>query len=188
MNSLIGSSDFASLLREADAVTDAEPDSYIGYWWLGRALTLQGRLDEAVRAFYDSIKHAEDDDEESRIMANLASVFNAKKEYDVALDYSEIALELNPGNPAAVLALGVALAATGNKRAASDHISANWGKLRDGYQRACGYAIMGQKDKMLEVLKEDLVDNPHHRVMALLDPEFRPYIFNHEFRALLKNS
>lgn len=71
---------------------DKEPDNYFGYWWRGRALTLQGRLDDAVRAFYDAVKRADDDHEESRIMASLANVFNVREEYDMALDYADIAL------------------------------------------------------------------------------------------------
>ena len=63
LNNLIGLGDFHSLLREAEAMVDEEPDNYIGYWWRGRALTLQGRLDEAVKAFYDAVKHADDDHE-----------------------------------------------------------------------------------------------------------------------------
>jgi len=187
-NNLIGLGDFHSLLREAEAMVEEEPDNYVGYWWRGRALTLQGKLDEAVKAFYDAVKRADDEHEEARIMASLANVFNIKKDYDAALNYSEIALELNPGNPVAVLARGVALAATGRKREASEHISSCWGKLRDSYERACGYAVTGQKTKMLEALKEDLADNPHHRVTILHDPEFRPYLRSPELRAYLKNS
>lgn len=188
MNNLIGLGDFHSLLREAEAMVDEGPDNYIGYWWRGRALTLQGRLDEAVKAFYDAVKHADDDHEESRIMASLANVFNVRKEYDLALDYADIALELNSENPVAVLARGVALAATGEKREASEHLSSSWDKLRGSYERACGYAVTGQKTKMLDALRDDLTVNPHHRVIVLHDPEFRPYLRSPDFRALLKNS
>ena len=188
LNNLIGLGDFHSLLREAEAMVDEEPDNYIGYWWRGRALTLQGRLDEAVKAHYDAVKHADDDHEESRIMASLANVFNVRKESDLALDYADIALELNSENPVAVLARGVALTATGKKREASEHLSSSWGKLRDSYEQACGYAVMGQKTKMLEALRDDLAVNPHHRVTVLHDPEFRPYFRSTDFRALLKNS
>ena len=188
LNNLIWQGDFHSLLMEAEAMVDEEPDNYIGYWWRGRALTLQGRLDEAVKAFYDAVKHADDDLEESRIMASLANVFNVRKEYDMALDYADIALELNSENPVAVLTRGVALAATGDKRKASEHLSSSWGILKDSYERACGYAVTGQKENMLEALREDLAVNPHHRVTVLHDPEFRPYLRSPDFRALLKNS
>lgn len=66
--------------------------------------------------------------------------------------------------------------------------ASSWGKLRDSYERACGYAVMGQKTKMLEALRDDLAVNPHHRVTVLHDPEFRPYLRSPEIRALLKNS
>ena len=188
LNHLIEAGDFHSLLMEAEAMVDAEADSYVGYWWRGRALTLQGRLDEAVKAFYDAVKHADDDHEESRIMASLANVFNMRGDYDMGLDYSEVALELDPGNPGAVLARVVALAATGREKEASEHLHSRWGRLRDGYERACGYAVTGQRAKMLEALREDLSINPHHRVTVLHDPEFRPYLRSPELRALLKNS
>ncbi len=188
LNYLIAEADFEALLAEADRMMESEPGSYIGYWWRGRALTLMGRLDDAVRAFYESVKRADDDLEESRIMASLANVFNVQKKHDVAEEYAEAALELNPSNPVGILARSIALASTGRRREASELISANWGKLTEGYERACAYAVMGQKSRLIEALREDLTANPHHRVTALHDPEFRPYLRDPEFRAVIKAS
>jgi tetratricopeptide (TPR) repeat protein len=188
LNGIMAEANFGALHAEADRMVESEPSSYIGYWWRGRALTLMGRLDDAVRAFYESVKHADDDLEESRIMASLTNVFNVQKKHDIAEEYAEIALELNPGNPVGVLALCVALASTGRRREASELISANWGKLTEGYEKACAYAVTGQKSKLLEALREDLAANPHHRVTALHDPEFRSYLRDPEFRVVIKTS
>jgi len=188
LNGLVAEADFEALLAEAGRIVESEPNSFIGYWWMGRALTLMGRLDDAVRAFYESVKRADDELEESRIMASLANVFNAQKKHDVAEEYAEAALELNPGNPVGVLARSVALASTGRRREASELISASWGKLTEGYERACAYAVTGQKSKLLEALREDVAANPHHRVTVLHDPEFRPYLKDPEFRAAIKTS
>ena len=188
LNGLIAEADFEALLAEANRMVECEPESYVGYWWMGRALTLMGRLDDAVRAFYESVKRADDELEESRIMASLANVFNVQKKHDVAEEYAEAALELDPGNPVGVLARSVALASTGRRREASELISASWGKLTEGYERACAYAVTGQKSKLLEALREDVAANPPHRVTVLHDPEFRPYLKDPEFRAAIKTS
>ena len=188
LNGLIAEADFQALLAEADRMLESEPENYVGHWWRGRALTLMGGLDDAVRVFYESVKRADDDLEESRIMASLANVFNVQKKHDVAEEYAEAALELNPVNPVGVLALSVALASTSRRREASELISSSWGKLTEGYERACAYAVIGQKGRLIEVLREDVAANPHHRVTALHDPEFRPYLRDPEFRAVIKAS
>ena len=185
---MISDGNFELLLRKAEEIVEAEPNSYLGYWWRGRALYFQGRYDEAIKAFYDSVKRSNTDKEESMIIACIANLFNVKKDYDAAFEYSKIALELDPDNPTAILSKGVALAATGMKREASEHISLNWGKLIDGYQRAKGYALTGQKAKMLDALKDDLAKNPHHRVAVYQDPEFRPYLRDPSLRSILSNS
>ena len=185
---IISKGDFELLLIRAEEMVKAEPNSYLGYWWRGRALSFQGRYDEAVKAFYDSVKHSNTDKEESMIIACIANLFNIKKDYCMALEYSNIALELDPDNPTAILSKGVALIATGMKREASEHISLNWGKLVDGYQRAKGYALTGQKSKMMDALKDDLAKNPHHRIAVYHDPEFRPYLRDPSLRSILSNS
>ncbi|OGD55894.1 hypothetical protein A3K81_00045 [Candidatus Bathyarchaeota archaeon RBG_13_60_20] len=187
MNGLIAESDFYTLLAEADRLVEAEPDSYIGYWWRGRALTLAGRPEDAVRAFYESVKRANDEAEESRVMASLANVFNVQRKHDLAEEYADASLELNPGNPVGVLARGVALASTG-RREASEFVSAHWGVLKDSYERACGYALRGQRDEAMKALRESIAAGPHHRVTALHDPEFRPYLRDPEFRSIIRPS
>jgi len=188
MNSLIAKGDFDSLLAEAERMIDAQPDNFIGYWWRGRALTLMGRLDDAVRSFYESVKRADDEAEESKIMASIANVFNVQRKHDLAEEYADASLELNPGNPVGVLAWGVALASTGRRREASEFVSTNWGTLRDSYEQACGYSIMGRRGEAMRALRESIAAGPHHRVTALHDPEFRPYLRDPEFRSLTRPS
>jgi tetratricopeptide (TPR) repeat protein len=188
MNSLIAKGDFDSLLAEAERMIDDQPDSYMGYWWRGRALTLLGGFDDAVRSFYDSVKRADDEAEESRVMASLANVFNVQRKHDMAEEYADASLELNPRNPVGVLARGVALASTGRQREASEFVSAHWGVLGDNYEKACGYALRGQRVESMKALKESISAEPHHRVSALHDPEFRPYHRDPEFRSLTKPS
>ena len=188
MNGMIAAGDLNSLLAEAESLIEAEPGSYTGYWWRGRALTLAGRLDDAVRSFYESVKRADDEAEESRVMASLANVFNVQRKHDVAEEYADASLELNPENPVGVLARGVALASTGRRREASEFVSAHWGNLKDGYERACGYALRGLSDEAMNALGESIAACPHHRVTALHDPEFRPYLRDPEFRSLTRPS
>jgi len=188
MNGLIAEGDFDSLLAGAERMIDAQPHSYTGYWWRGRALTLLGRLDDAVRSFYESVKRADDEAEESKVMASLANVFNVQRKHELAEEYAEASLALNPNNPVGVLARGVALASTGRRREASEFVTAHWGLLGDSYERACGYALRGQRDEAMKALGESIAAGPHRRVTALHDPEFRPYQRDPEFRSLTRPS
>jgi tetratricopeptide (TPR) repeat protein len=132
------------------------------------------------------MKKAEDELEESKISSSIANVYNIRKDWEESLNYTDIALELNPENVVAIIARSIALMATGERKGANKLLDQNIGLFKNDYQKACVAAVKRDKQKMLEHLSKAIEENPHNKVTVLHDPDFSLYTRDLEFRALLK--
>jgi tetratricopeptide (TPR) repeat protein len=185
MNQLIAKRDFNEMIGKAESIIDEHPSSYLGWWWMGRTLTFMGRTEDALDWFMEAMKRADSTEEESKISSSMANVFNVMKRWDDALNYTSIALELNPSNVVAVIARGIALSATGNGQEASRLLDSNHRIYVDDYQRACVAAVKRNKVKMLDHLRKAVDGSPHSKVTVHYDPDFAPYRGDPEFREII---
>lgn len=185
MNTLIESEKFIELVEAAETIIHEHPDDYIGYWWMGRALTFTGGNDEAIKSFTEALKHAANDNEESKVMSSISNIYNIQKKYDKTLQYTEIALELNPDNVVAVIARSIALTSTGKKIEARQLLAANKRLYKKDYQKACVHAVLKEKDEMMKFLSKAIESNPHNRVTVRFDPDFRLFQRDPEFIRLV---
>jgi len=186
MNSLIADRCFTEMIKRAEQVIDEYPESYLGRWWTARAYTLMGDTEVALDWFMEAMKKAEDELQESKISSSIANVYNIRKDWQESLNYTDIALELNPDNVVAIIARSIALMATGDRKGANKLLDQNKGLIKEDYQKACVAAVKRDKPMMLEHLSEAIKENPHNRVTVLCDPDFSLYKRDSEFRALLK--
>jgi tetratricopeptide (TPR) repeat protein len=185
MNALIAKRKFNEMISFADQLIQENQDSYLGRWWKARALTFKGDTDGALNWFMEAMKNAVSDDEESKIASSMANVYNIRKQWEDSLNYTAIALELNPENVVGVIARSIALTATGKKKAANKLLDSNQRLYEDDYQRACVAAVKKEKGKMVEYLRKTVEDSPHSKVTAQFDPDFALYRGDKEFRELV---
>lgn len=186
MNAFIAERRFNDMIELAKGIIDERPDSYLGRWWTARAYTLVGDTEAALDWFIEAMKRADDELEESKISSSIANVYNIRKDWRESLNYTDIALELNPKNVVAIIAQSIALMATGDRKGATRLLDQNKGLIKEDYQKACVAAVKRDKQKMLDYIKEAIKENPHNRVTVLYDPDFSLYTRDPEFRALLK--
>lgn len=186
MNKLIAEKRFTEMLTNADEIIEEYPDNYLGYWWKARTYTLMSNTETALHWFIEAMKRAENDHEESKISSSMANVYNIRKDWDNSLNYTEIALELNPVNVVAIIARSIALTAKGKKREAYQLLDSNIRLYKEEYQKACVAAVKKNKEKMLMHLGNAIKENPHTRITVLYDPDFALYRNTPELRMLLK--
>ncbi len=184
MNQLISARDFNGMLEKAGNILDDHPSSYLGRWWMARTLTFMGRTNEALDWLMMGMRKAESDEEESKIASSMANVYNVQSQWEDSLNYSAIALELDPRNVVGVIARSIALSATGKRDEASRLLDSNKKLYVDDYQKACVAAVKRKKAKMLEHLRKAVEGNPHSKVTVQYDPDFAPYRKDAEFRAI----
>lgn len=184
MNQLIEVRDFNGMIEKAGSIIDEHPSSYLGRWWMSRALTFMGRTDEALDWLMMAMRRADSDGEESRIASSMANVYNVRKQWEDSLNYSAISLELDPRNVVGVIARSIALSATGKRNEASRLLDSNKRLYVDDYQRACVAAVKRDKPSMLEYLRNAMEGSPHRKVTVRYDPDFALYRRDPEFREI----
>jgi tetratricopeptide (TPR) repeat protein len=145
-----------------------------------------GDTEAALDWFMEAMKKADDEFEESKISSSIANVYNIRKDWRESLNYTDIALELNPENVVAIIAQGIALMASGKRKEANKLLVQNMSLFKDDYQKACVAAVKRDKKKMLKNLTKAIKQNPHNRITVLHDPDFSLYTRDPEFRSLLK--
>jgi tetratricopeptide (TPR) repeat protein len=186
MNALIAERRFKDMIELGEQIINDHPDNYLGRWWIARAYTLMGDTEAALDWFMEAMKKADDEFEESKISSSIANVYNIRKDWRESLNYTDIALELNPENVVAIIARGIALMASGKRKEANKLLVQNMSLFKDDYQKACVAAVKRDKKKMLEHLTKAIKQNPHNRITVLHDPDFSLYTRDPEFRSLLK--
>lgn len=184
MNQRIASRDFNGMYEKAGNILDDHPSSYLGKWWIARALTFMGRTDEALDWLMMAMRKADSDEEESKIASSMANIYNVRKQWEDSLKFTAIALELNPGNVVGVIARSIALSATGKRDEASRLLDSNKKLYVDDYQQACVAAVRRDKAKMFEHLRKAVDRNPHSKITIQYDPDFAPYTRDSEFREI----
>ena len=184
MNQLIEVRDFNGMIEKAGSIIDEHPSSYLGRWWMSRALIFMGRTDEALDWLMMAMRRADSDGEESRIASSMANVYNVRKQWEDSLNYSAISLELDPRNVVGVIARSIALSATGKRNEASRLLDSNKRLYVDDYQRACVAAVKRDKPSMLKYLRNAMEESPHSKVTVRYDPDFAPYRRDPEFREI----
>ena len=185
MNELIAKRKFTEMIDFAEDLIRETPENYLGFWWKARALTFVGDHDGALHWFIEAMKKAKSDLEESKISSSIANVYNIRKQWEDSLNYTAIALELNPYNVVGIIARSIALTATGRRKEANKLLDSNQSLYVDDYQRACVAAVKRDKKRMLDYLKRVVETNPQNKVTVLFDPDFIPYRGDKEFRKLV---
>jgi tetratricopeptide (TPR) repeat protein len=84
---------------------------------------------------------------------NLAVYWNSEHEFAIANDYTQRALALDPTDPYNLVFAAVFMAASGEKDQALKIAMDNINRLPASYNLAAVFALNGQKDKALELLK-----------------------------------
>ena len=105
----------------------------------------------------------------------MANIYNIRKDWIQAVNYADIALELNPDNVVAIIARSIALMATGKRKEADQLFEEKEKLFKDDYQKACVSAVKRDKKDMLKYLAKAIKDNSHNKVTVLFDPDFTPY-------------
>lgn len=187
MNELLKERSFTEMINKAEHVIRRYPKSYLGNWWKAQTLIMTGDTEAALYCFIEALKKANNEKEESKISSSIASMYTIRKDWEQALNYAEISLELNHENLAAIITKSIALLATGKKNQAYHLIENNKHLYKDYFQKASVAAVQKDKKKMLNYLNQAIVNNPHYRVIVQFDPAFSLYRKDSEFQELIKN-
>ena len=137
-------------------------------------------------SYSEALKYtAERSKAQDRIFSNRSNAHLIAGNWKEALSDVEKALQIDPEDSVAVLNKCIALKKLGREEEAKDIIQGILPEIEEDYYRACAFAVLGEKKKMLKELEVAIEEDSGKRVDAKFDPDFADYRDDPDFRKLV---
>jgi len=157
-----------------------------GYRLKGRSLGYLGRLEDNIASHSEALKYTtEKTQAQSDILADRSNVHLIAGNWEEALSDAEKSLQMNPEEYATVLNKCIALKRLGKEEEADKILQDVLPEIEYNYFRACAFAVLGDKQKMLRELEAAIEEDSANRVDAKFDPDFADYREDPDFQKLV---
>jgi tetratricopeptide (TPR) repeat protein len=169
-----------------EKIIKLEPTNAEGYVRKGVLLPYMGRAKEALGPFTKALQLSESTPSKyTMCLVAAANICLILEDWGKALSYAEDALRIDKAIFAAELNKSIALKKLGKEKESLAAIEAILPKITDKYYLACAYAGLEDKQNMLKELDAAIKEDIASRVHAKLDPDFRDYRQDADFRKLV---
>ena len=178
------SGQFEESLEMSEKMIENAPIDWRGYFKKGDSLIYLKKAKDAVECYNKALKCVTRKTI-SQILVARSNAFLSLGKWKEALKDAEKALKMEPESHVALINKGMALKKLGRKKEAQKILQDILCKTREGYHRACIFAVLGEKENMLKELKEEIKKDRGRRVDARIDAEFVDYWEDPDFQNLV---
>jgi tetratricopeptide (TPR) repeat protein len=164
---------------------EQNPDSFDAYVLKGNTLIY---LDPegAIATYGKALEYSTTKTDRGIVLGNRSNALLIVGKIDKALADAEEAIRINPKDSVAAINMSIALKRMGRKEDADRIVKETLPIIEDNpYLRACAYAILGEKEKMLEELGAAIKRNKVDKINAKYDPDFADFREDPDFCKLL---
>ncbi len=178
--------DLESALETSEKMVQLAPEDYRGYLRRGSVLLRVDKTGDALSNYSEALKHApENSPGRASVLTARSNALLTAQAWTEALSDAEEALQINPESEVAMLNKCLALKKTGKGDEAKRILEGALQGTRDNYIRACAFATLGDKAKMLAELGKGIKEDPGNRADAKYDSDFQDYRQDSDFRKLV---
>lgn len=164
------------------------PTNYRGYYLEGITLVslYPNKLNGAIRSLNKALKYtAKSSTERSTVLISRSNAYLVAGRWKDAFSDAEKALHIEPKESSAVINKCHAMKKMGKGSEAAKILKDLLPEIEYKYDRACAFAILGDKKNMLKELKRAITKHRGYRTKARIHPEFADYREDSDFRKLV---
>ena len=172
---------------------ELNPNLYETYYYWGRACLAQGKTKEAAKHFYDAYAASPHDDQAPAILAqvllDLGRTDEMKQMAQISVDNALRKFELEPENIRACLFAALGFYRLGDLTSAEKQLEMAQSSdlsIDFGYNMACLYALIGNKDQALHLLELSVKKGMIQKAWVENDSDLDSLRDHPKFFALLK--
>jgi tetratricopeptide (TPR) repeat protein len=178
-------SKFDKSLAVAEDMIKIDPKYYKGYYRKYSALLSKNQLEEAEKAIKMALPLSLSSDENQlNVLISFSNLSIITKKWADAISFADAALKLKKDEAPAILNKANALKNMGKIDDAKKLIDSILPMLKP-YEKACAFALLGDKDNMLIQLSVAIRDDQAYKVFAGRDPDFAQYQQDPEFKKIV---
>jgi tetratricopeptide (TPR) repeat protein len=180
---LLGDSE--KVVATSERFVKQNPDRGDAYHLRGIALSYIDP-EGAIAAFGEALEYATTKILRAIVLASRSNALLIAGKIEEALVDAEEAARLDPKDSVAAINMSIALKRMGRKEDADKILKERLPTIEDNpYLRACAYAVLGEKEKMLEELGAAIKRDKVNKVSAKYDPDFADFREDPDFCKLL---
>lgn len=153
------------------------------YLLKGTVLEHRGKFKDAMKTY--EIAVGLENSDRGLCYTYMSNNFLIEGKWKCALNKAELSLEDDPDSVSAVLNKSLALKKLGEVDEAKKNLEELLPKTKDEYYRACAFAILEDKETMLNELSKAIQKDIYDKLRAKVDPEFEDYRSDPDFRKLV---
>ena len=172
-------------LQISEGIIKQNPTSPEGHRLKGRSLVHLNKIADAIRSFNKALKYAKGK-ERWYVFTERSNAYMLAGKWQKAISDSEEALQIE-FSVADTINKCIALKKLNREKVAVRILQDILPKIEGAYNRACAYATLGDRKKMLKGLARAIKEDRRFRVEAKNDPDFVDYREDSGFRKLVYN-
>jgi len=140
----------------------------------------------AIAAYGKALEHATTKTERGDVLVSRSNALLIAGKIEKALADAEEASQIDSKDYVAAINMSIALKRMGRKEDAYRIVKETLPIIKDSpYNRACAYAVLEEKEKMLEELEAAIKSDKIYKVNAKYDPDFADFREDPDFCKLL---
>lgn len=186
VSSYIFTEQFENALEMSEDIIKKAPDNFKGYMDKGLSFFYLNKIEDSIASYSEALKYTtEKSEERALVLPNRSNAFLLAGNWKEALSDAEEALQIRPKDYVILINKCIALKKLDRGEEVETILQDILPEIENKYLRACAFAVLGDKERMLKELEAAIEEDSGMSVRAKSDPEFTDYREDPDFRKLV---